>query len=137
MHPTITIKQAQEKVEDYFRQALTALPPQARPSPNFVDTYDCDDPTDGGPAGRRIASVDYRLDGLAPADFNRYFDDLKQWWTQHGFRVLDDARPKGMYLWVENNTDGFRMAAQANDRGELYLGTDSPCVWPDGTPPPT
>lgn len=51
------------------------------------------------------------------------------------FQVLrDDPTPGREYLWVENATDGFRMAFQANDAGEMFLIASSPCIWPDGAP---
>ena len=39
-------------------------------------------------------------------------------------------------MWVENNTDGFRMRVTASDGGRLILIATSPCVWPNGTPEP-
>ena len=40
----------------------------------IADTYSCDDPTDNGPKGRVIASVEYRLGGLDSAECVHYFD---------------------------------------------------------------
>jgi hypothetical protein len=137
MSNTITAHDAEQRVEDYIQQTITVLPPQRRLTNPFTSTYACDDPTDNGPKGRVIATVDYQIDGLSPDQYDHYLDALKKWWVGHDFRVLQDARPKAAHVWVENNKDGFRMAAQTNDRGEMYLTATSPCVWPNGTPQPS
>lgn len=133
---TITQQQAEQRVEENYRMVLALLPKEARPALQVGDIQPCDDPTDDGPRGRVIASVSYQVRDLQAADFNAHFDAIKQWWTDHNFRILDDSRPKNMYLWAENNGDGFRMALQANDVGGFYIISTSPCVWPEGTPAP-
>jgi hypothetical protein len=134
MQNTITVEQAERRVEDYFRKALAVLPEQARPEVGLIDTYECDDPTDNGPTGRKIASVDYDILGLPPSEYSEYVARLERWWLDHDFRILDDERPKRESIWVENNEDGFRMRVTATDKGKLILIATSPCVWPDGTP---
>jgi hypothetical protein len=137
MHPTITAEQAKQRVVDYAMQAIAVLPPQPAAG-KWNDGVDpCDDPTDNGPKGRVIPFVEYKISGLSSALQNHYFDLLRAWWTSHNFRILVDQRPKDFYLWVENNADGFRMTAQANDLGDLYLSSTAPCVWPNGTPAPS
>ncbi len=137
MHNTITAHDAEQRVEDYIQQAITVLPSQHRLTNRFKKTYACNDPTDNGPKGRVIATTDYQIDGLSPDQYDHHLDALKKWWIGHDFRVLEDARPKISYVWVENNGDGFRMAVKTNDRGEMYLIATSPCVWPNGTPQPS
>lgn len=134
MSNTITIEEAQTRVERYFRDALAVLPDQARPEVSLIHTVDCDDPDDNGPKGRKIASVNYQIRNLAPQKYPDYVADLERWWRDHGFRVLDDERPTYESIWVEKTDDGFRMRIQGNRAGELYLGATSPCVWPNGTP---
>lgn len=136
MRPTITVAQAEQRVEDYFRQALAVLPEKARPEAGLIDTYDCDDPTDNGPKGRKIASVDYQILDLPPDDYPDYVNQLERWWREHNFRILDDERPKRESIWVENKNDGFRMRVKTNDVGELFMIASSPCVWENGTPEP-
>lgn len=132
--PTITAREATAQVRDYLHRALGVLPATTRTTVTFDDTYTCDDPSDGGPVGRVIASLEYRLHDLPTDTYDNHFDHLHKWWENQGFAVLVDARPLGRYLWVENDHDGFRMALQANDRHELFLMCSSPCVWPNGTP---
>ncbi|MPZ85687.1 MAG: hypothetical protein GEV28_37035 [Actinophytocola sp.] len=136
MHTTITVEQAEQRVEEYFRHALAVLPAQARPEISLIHTVECDDPTDNGPKGRKIASVNYQIHNLPRDEYPEYVADLEHWWLDHNFRVLDDERPTYESIWVENNDDGFRMRIQANDVGGLYLIATSPCVWQNGTPEP-
>lgn len=136
MRATITVEQAEKRVEKYFRQALAVLPAQARAEARLIHTYECDDPTDNGPKGRQITSVNYEIHDLPPGEYPKYVDDLERWWRGNEFRVLDDERPTYESIWVENNNDGFRMRVEANDGGKLFLISTSPCVWPSGTPEP-
>ncbi|GAA1020220.1 MULTISPECIES: hypothetical protein [Amycolatopsis] len=136
MQPTITIEQANQQVEEYSKKAREALPAEARYSLFASEQRgDCNDPSDNGPKNRVLASRTYRVEGLAKDKIPTYFDALRTWWQNHNFRVLDN-NPPNEYLWVENNTDSFRMALEANPQGGLFLTSTSPCVWPNGTPVP-
>jgi hypothetical protein len=134
---TITLDQATRRAHELFDQAVGQLPGAVVVSLGAEDPYPCDDPTDGGPQGRMIISVEKRIDGLDKTRYNSYFDLLRDYWQRNGFRLLDDSRPKDMYLWVESIADGFRTSLEANDRGEFYMTTSSPCIWPNGTPAPS
>lgn len=137
MHTTITVEEAERRVEDYFRQALAVLPARARPEVGLIHTVPCDDPTDNGPKGRKIASVDYEIHDLPAAEYPGYVTRLEQWWLANDFQVLDDERPARESIWVENVEDGFRMRVKTSPSGSrLFLIATSPCVWPDGTPAP-
>jgi hypothetical protein len=137
MKNTITEEEATQRAEDYVRQAMEALPPEARLEVlSGTSSGPCDDPTDNGPRGRVTVGNIYWVRGL-PAESNpQYFDSMVRWWTDHDFAILTDKRPQSNYVWVENKRDGFRMAFRDNPKGELALGADSPCVWPNGTPEP-
>ncbi|WP_326821045.1 hypothetical protein [Streptosporangium sp. NBC_01756] len=130
----LSLEQATRGVEDNFRKAFAQLPAHARAEKIAEGTSPGDEPAEGGPPGGVVASVDYRIHGLSPAEYGHWFDVLSAWWTGNGFVVLADARPRGLYLWVEDGAAGFRMAAQANDAGGLFLTATSPCVWPDSGP---
>lgn len=135
MKNTITEQQAIDKAEKYVEQAATALPVEVRLEVQApTDSISCDDPTDNGPKGRVTVGNVYWVRGIANDD--RYFDAILEWWEAHDFVVLDDSRPKSNWISVENRKDGFRMAFRDNPKGELLLGVDSPCVWPNGTPSP-
>lgn len=138
MRNTITEQQAVQRVQDNIRAAVTQLPPTARLEQQLTDSAPCDDPTDNGPKGRVTASTTYQVHELLPDQYPHFFDLLRDWWQRNNYRVLDDSRlsPTDMYLWVENNHDGFRMALQSNDNGGLFITASSPCVWPHGSPEP-
>lgn len=135
---TITQQEAIERVDRYNAEAIAALPvdPTLTPTLEQLDA-ECLDPTDNGPRNRIQVAKSYFLDGI-PKDNNvAYFDAVRQWWTTHGWRILEDDRTDGSrYLWVERNEDGFRMSLQESAEGSVSLGATSPCIWPDGTPVP-
>jgi hypothetical protein len=132
---TITQRQAAQEVQQRIHTAAAQLPSSARLEQQLTDFSSCDDPTDGGPAGRVTASTNYQIHDVPAARYPRYFELLRKWFERNGFRVLaNDRQGVSQYLWVENNRDGFRLALQSNDVGGLYLTASSPCVWPNGTP---
>lgn len=135
MEPTITLARANQVAEDYVERARTVLPPSTKLElqEKFED-YPCTDPDDQGPAGRRIASRTYQVDGLQKSDIPAAFDAVLKWAGANHFSVLKHE-PVNEYLWLENKGDGFRMTIEANRAGELFVGSSSPCVWPEGTPP--
>jgi hypothetical protein len=136
MHPTITIDEANVRVDDYISRALKVLPAQVQLEVNSQERKgECSDPTDNGPQGRVVAGRSYKLLGLQTAAIPTYFDTLRSWWLANNFRILGDT-PKNEFLWVENNADSFQMTLKANFAGGIFLLAGSPCVWPNGTPEP-
>ena len=137
MQPTITIDEANRRVEEYISRVAKVLPPEAHLELGSQELRgDCSDPTDNGPTNRVIANRSFNVLGLNTASIPSYFDTLRNWWLANDFRVLDNNPPNG-YLWVENNADGFQMTLQANNKGQIFLDATSPCVWPNGTPEST
>lgn len=136
MTPTITLAQANHAVDSYIDRAMAQLPANLTLKERLrLEADPCDDPDDGGALGRKIASRNYEVLGVNPREIPSHFDTLRRWWERSNFRVLDN-NPQYEFLWVENNDDGFRMTVKANPEGHLYLIAASPCVWPNGTPPP-
>ncbi|MEC3982317.1 hypothetical protein [Amycolatopsis sp. H20-H5] len=134
MQPTITIDEANTRVDDYVARAVKALPPETTLKLNFQErSGECSDPIDKGPKNRVVANRSYQLIGLHPELVPTYFDTMRAWWQANNFRVLDDI-PRNEFLWVENNTDGFQMTLKANPVGGIFLLAGSPCVWSNGTP---
>ncbi|MGH4020428.1 MAG: hypothetical protein ACRDT0_14570 [Pseudonocardiaceae bacterium] len=134
---TITQQHAIERVDRHIADAVAALPVDPQLTLAFEDlSSECMDPTDNGPRNRITVVKRYWLDGIPKDDNRSYFDALRQWWTSHGFRVLEDDQTGDMYLWVENNADGFRMSLQESGEGSVSLSVTSPCIWPNGTPVP-
>ena len=137
MKNTITQQQANQQAEQYVHDAAAAVFSDAQLEilSAFEDSP-CDDPTDNGPRGRVIASRNYWLNAIPTDKHADYVNALVQWWGSHDFAILTDDRPH--YVWVENRTDGFRMAIQQTVTGppRLSIGATSPCVWPNGSPEP-
>lgn len=134
---TMNEKQAGEKAERHVRDVMSALPKQARLEPIYLPHTPCDDPSDNGPKGRVEANREYWIRDL-PGDTNEhYFDALLDYWQGHNFRVLTDARPQDYFISVENKQDFFRMSVTGGPTGAMSIGASSPCVWPNGTPPPS
>lgn len=126
MQPTITLDEANQKLDDYIDQALAQLPDEADvTNPHHYHDRDCTDPDDQGPEGRKRASRNYEVVGLEPDNIPSYFETLKSWWQWNNFRVLDN-NPQYEFLRVENNDDSFRMTLKSNPKGELYLIAASP-----------
>lgn len=120
---SMTESDAYDRVASYVQRAAMALPKdtslEAASAPSSVVCK-------GEPSGRVMVTGTYWIRGLA--DDDKHFDTLLTWWEGHGFKLLDDLRPERHYVWVENKTDGFRMSLRDNDKGELLLGAESPCL---------
>jgi hypothetical protein len=120
---SMTESDAYDRVESYVQRAAMALPEgaslAAAAAPSSVACK-------GEPRGRVMVTSTYWVRGLA--DDDKHFDTLLRWWEGHDFTLLDDLRPERHYVWVENKTDGFRMSLRDNDKGELLLGAESPCL---------
>jgi hypothetical protein len=132
---TITQLEANTRAEKYIRDAVAGLQPAPRLEllAKFEDSP-CDDPTDRGPQGRVFVSWAYWLRDLPVQQNPQVIDAVVKWWTDHGFVITGDKRPQANLVFAENKADSFRMSIQESSDGELSLGTDSPCVWPNGTP---
>lgn len=120
---SVTESQAYDRVESYVRRAITALPADTRlESSTPPSSVACK----GEPRGRVRVSSTYFVRGID--DDDEYFETMLVWWTAHDFELLDDLRPERHYVWVRNPSDGFRMSLRDNDKGELLLNAESPCL---------
>ncbi|WP_235079624.1 hypothetical protein [Amycolatopsis orientalis] len=134
MKNTITSQEANQRLDAYIQQAKSALSISLELTGRDTD-QPCDDPTDNGPKGRLIAGRSYKLTGTNKNSTASYFAKLKTWSTENNFHILTEKH-NPEYLWIEKRDDGFRLALQSNDLGEIYLDGSSPCVWRNGTPEP-
>ncbi|MEE6261060.1 hypothetical protein [Plantactinospora sonchi] len=140
--PTITTDQAAQRVEQLLRETYGQLPPGAELRPHGdLGTLPCDDPTDGGPAGRVFVEQQYEV--TSPLDWpaDQALPGLAEHWQRQGYRVIDDQRDRSdPRLAVEHPEDGFRVSVNVYHRApgslDVYLIGSSPCVWPQGTPDP-
>ncbi|MDV6011835.1 hypothetical protein [Haloechinothrix sp. LS1_15] len=121
-----------------FSNAIAAL--SGQPSLRQLSDYsdECTNPTDGGPEGRYEVGRGYWLDDLPNEKNREYLDTLYTHWEANNYRIRSDNRrpsDEGTSIYVEHNEDAFRMSIRTSDEGDLSLGADSPCIWPEGTLP--
>src|SRR5207248_11745788 len=80
MQPTITIAEANTRVDDYIARAVKALPAQATLKLTLEErSGDCSDPTDNGPKNRVVANRSYQVLGLDPKQIPTYLNMLRSW----------------------------------------------------------
>ncbi|MGQ0839283.1 alpha/beta hydrolase [Actinokineospora sp.] len=136
MDNTITRKQAEDRVEEYIKQAVSVLDVPFRLEPLGLDMSDCDDPTDNGPKGRVFADHVYWIRDVPTTENGRQVAALRKWFRDNGFTIGEDTWDKTKFVSLDKGEDGFRMSLKENFKGELSIGASSPCVWPNGTPEP-
>jgi uncharacterized membrane protein len=130
---TLTIEEANQRLEQHIQAAQAGLPAEAEYKlDSKYENSPCSDPSGQGAEGRVFASRTYEVLNLSTDRIPDYFSSMRNWWESHNFRVLTETPNK--YLWVENKMDSFRMGFKSNDLGKIFIGGDSPCVWPSGTP---
>ncbi|MCL2584257.1 MAG: hypothetical protein FWE35_17570 [Streptosporangiales bacterium] len=82
-------------------------------------------------------SRSYFLQGVPKQAHSSIAKQIQHIWKAKGYRIygtshLDTANPQVF----ADTTDGFLMALSTEGNGQLNIGATSPCVWPNGTPPP-
>lgn len=134
---TLTEQEAMQRMEEHITRAVAALPVTPQLEEQSFDRLACDDPSDLGPRGRVSVGKRYWIRGLVFERAAELFDAMLAYWLSHDYRVLSDQRHlSAPDLFVENNVDAFRMSMTTSVRGDFAISATSPCVWPDGTPPP-
>src|SRR6266545_122550 len=108
--PPQALTHERQAAERHIRDALAALGPGPALRLESDAVQACDDPTDGGPPGRVFVARRYWLLGA------------------------DRRGTAYPYLWVEHESDGFRVGIDANAVGDLLLVASSPCFWPTEEP---
>lgn len=140
MQPTMTGSQAAVRVEEVLQETFRQLPPGAQLRPyGDTGTLPCDDPTDGGPAGRVFVEQQYEVvhDPQWPVD--QVVPLLAAHWEEQGLEVVTDLRAERDPQLSVEHPDGFRVGIEvyprADGSADVYLVGSSPCVWPEGSPP--
>lgn len=138
MQPTITRQQAVDHIHGLINQVVAQLPSGARlESAGHSSGSPCDDPTDGGPKGRVFVEYDYWIKDLHHEDYPRYFDSVESNWKDRDYRLLRDTQTPPSRDLVYSDPKGFRIALKTSGDGRhLYIRSQSPCIWPNGTPEP-
>ncbi|MBB4957900.1 hypothetical protein [Micromonospora polyrhachis] len=142
MQPTENKEQATQTVKNIVQEAFQQLPPGAELEMTRagIGELPCDDPTDGGPAGRIFIEIDYQVRFKQTWPSEQTISILAGYWERHNYKIVRDSRAhKSPQLVVERRDDGYRVIIELWDRGgyyDVYLGGSSPCVWETGTPDP-
>lgn len=131
MEKTPTIEEANRLVEKYLAEARSVLPGTLSTEPHYKETSGI---CGGNESDMVLATDSFKVSDLTTDQISKYFSMLREWWTHHDYRILENRGNE--YLWVEHNSDGFRLTLKSNKDGEIYLISTSPCVWPNGTPSP-
>lgn len=137
---TLTIEGATHRANEHVKKAVAALPiePSLTPRNQMADSMECRDPSDNGPQGRYDVSKRYHLDDIPKERNPEILQTLYKYWENNNYRILDDDQSRDdKFISVEHDGDAFGMSITESDAGDLTIGADSPCVWPDGVPPST
>ncbi|WP_145600292.1 hypothetical protein [Prauserella rugosa] len=134
MDKTITIQQANDKLEEHLERSHSAFPDSATFEEfSKYENSPCEDPGDPGPKGKKFASRIYQVRNVPADGIKDQFTTAKQWWTSNGYQVTHEDDE---LLSVINTEDEYKLGLRTNRLNELFLLGDSPCVWPNGTPQP-
>lgn len=137
--PTITRQQATDRAEQILRDTADGITPRPRLEvyrPGSIDGLCVVDPSNT--ADTRIQVVrDYWLRGITTHDNITIGDQILRLWKQNGYIISDTLGIGTDSPSIHAVTrDNFLVALEWSNNGALSIGTTSPCLWPDGTPPP-
>ena len=136
---TITAEQAADRVEGHVRAFVAALP-GARlevSRPSHIDP--CNQPLDGGSLGRVFAGATWWVRDVPPERNAEVFDLALRFWAESRWTVLNDFRPQRQSVYAEApdpDFTGIALKESVDGSRTLSISSSSPCVWPDGSPPP-
>lgn len=100
---------------------LEEMPPQEL---NCTDSF-------GKSTGEVMASVIFWAHVIDASKNNEYFDKLRKWWSDHGWSLETDSRPKDMFMNATRN--GYLMSVQTGAGDRMTIGNTAPCTKGKGT----
>jgi hypothetical protein len=83
--------------------------------------------------GTYQADIFYLLKDIPAVNNPEILDSVNSYAAAHHYLPLSQH---GDFRSYRNPMDGFEVSIDQNAEGGLSLGVDTPCVWPNGTPPP-
>ncbi|RNL82488.1 hypothetical protein EFW17_19425 [Halostreptopolyspora alba] len=120
-------ERAEERAEEHITETTSVLPDSLE-----LESF-------GGSANAACENPDlvtvstrYWLDGLESEDNEKHVEALHEYWTGHGYTVVEDSRPDDRFVHVRHEEDGFSMSVTEDVDGHLSLGASSPCIDPQG-----
>lgn len=132
MKSTVSVADGQATASKYAKDAATeTFPPGFSLAEKPPQSMPCTDASDKV-TGQIRADVSFSVNGIDGVQNNNYFDRLKSWWSSHGWTLVTDSRPGDMFINAAR--DGYLMSLQSGMQGQLFIGTNTPCLWRNGTP---
>lgn len=132
---SLTEQAARARSIDHLRETLSALPSgvslSAHPDNHDLGDLGADEPrtcNGANPADHEPVSVSsgYWLIGIPPGQNERYFDLIKTYWTDHGWKIENESAD---YSVTAATPDGYSLDMNNVHKwpGALNLGVYSPC----------
>jgi hypothetical protein len=138
---TITKQQAIDRAEQIIRDTGAAVKPKPRLEryPSVAEETNCVDPTDGGSPDRTIISREYWLRDVPRSRNGEVAQQIKAYWDSKSYKITGADRFDTGNPEITGHTlpDEFRISLTTNVDGDMSIGTNSPCIWPNGTPEPS
>lgn len=133
---TITVQEADQRVERHLREVTAAIPAQRLEPLSPPLTTPCGGIIGGPDDGRVTASRSYWLRDIAPDQADAAVQAAIDYWTANGYQVSTRSRQQGIVRAAA--PDGTtELVMQRTPKGDVTLVADSICVWPDGNRPTT
>lgn len=138
-HPTITQQQAADRVEQILRGTADGLTPRPRLEVAKEVSYigSClADPDDTADARKQVVRT-YWLRDISERDYASIGEQILRLWKRQGYAINDTPGVGTSEPNIHAVTqDDFLLELAWTGSGDLSIGASSPCLWPDGTPPP-
>lgn len=139
-HPTMTQQHAIARAEYILHETAGAIIPPPRLEvyqPGSITGPCLINPNDTSDKRVQVTRT-YWLRGITKQDNASVGQQVLRFWKQKGYVITDhpgmgtDAPNIHGYTRAEN----FLISLEYSSDGSLSIGTTSPCIWPNGTPPP-
>lgn len=132
---TITQRQASARVQQLLLDTANSVTPRPRLEP-YKPGSDAGQCLAGNNDPRSQVSRTYFLRGVrnANASISR---QVLQLWKKDGYTITDTHEVGGRMPAINGTTrDDFLIELAWTGSGDLSIVATSPCLWPNGTPPP-
>lgn len=126
--PALNESRAVELTGRYRRDAVGRMPSAMAYTEAVRTSVAC-----ATPAGQYIVSSRFDF-STTSADAATAFTNLRAYWKQRGYQVVNDTPGTNGQLLVQDPADGFRIGISQRAAGYVRLAISSPCLTPD-TPP--
>lgn len=138
--PTMTQAEAKSRTEAYLAQVVAALPRPANPAPYRDDEAYCFEKDSASTrSGQVMAMTARKLPGIAVERHAEYFQAFRSTLESMGFQPEKGTEEvTGGAYFVNPTTRFYAALTESGDTDRTFtLSFTSPCVWPDGTRPPS